>query len=213
MASDRGHSLTARTSERDLKQDRAAFIPAKGVEALGTAGICVAVGIILPLIVHSLGLPQRAILPMQFPVFLAGVLLSPVYATLVGIMTPALTSGFTGLPTYEQVLRMIPELAVYGLVTSLSLRAFPFWPGLPKRMGRMAAIAVAMIAAMILGRVAYVLSYMVFASTETMGYFMSVLIIPAIPGIIAQLILVPLAATRLERPSAPSVYDRKHRTV
>ena len=178
---------------------------------MGTAGICVALGIVLPLIVHGLGLPQRAILPMHFPVFLAGVLLSPIYATLVGIMTPALTAGFTGLPTSEQVLRMIPELAVYGLVTSLALRAFPVWPGLSKRLGRMAAIAAGMMAAMILGRAAYILAYIVFASAESLGYFVSVLITPAIPGIIAQLVLVPLAASRLEKTSAPSIYDRKHR--
>ncbi len=180
---------------------------------MGTAGICVALGVVLPWIVHSLGLPQRAILPMHFPVFLAGVLLPPLYAGLVGILAPALASGFTGMPTAEQVLRMMPELAVYGLVTSLMLRVFPVWPGLSKRFGRMAAIASAMVVAMILGRAAYVLSSMVFSTVESFDYYLPVLVMPAIPGIISQLILIPLVAGRMEKPSAPTVYDRKRGTV
>ncbi len=205
--------MNARVSERDLKSAKALPIPPKGVEALGTAGICIALGVVLPLVIHSLGLSQRAILPMHYPVYLAGVLLSPLYAGMVGILAPALSSGFTGLPTAEQVLRMMPELAVYGLATSFILRLMPVWPGVPQKFGRMAAIAAAMFGAMILGRLAYILGYTIFSGGQSLDYYVAVLVTPAIPGIIAQLILLPLIASRVEKPSAPSVYDRKQGSV
>ena len=178
---------------------------------MGTAGICVALGVVLPLVVHSLGMSPRAFLPMHFPVFLAGLLLSPVYAALVGIMTPALSSGFTGFPTTEQVLRMMPELAVYGLTTSFMLRAFPLWPGLSQRVGRLAAMATAMLAAMILGRAAYILASAVFATAENLSYYVAVLVTPAIPGMIAQLLLVPLVARKFEKPVPVAEPDPKRR--
>ena len=208
MALARGQALSSQSGDRQLKSSSDTFAPAKGVEAIGTAGICVGLGVVLPLIVHGLGLSPRAFLPMHFPVFLAGILLSPVYAGLVGIMAPALSCGFTGQPTIEQVLRMMPELAVYGAGTSLILRFLPLLPGLPRNWGRMAAMAVAMLVAMVLGRATYIAAAAVFATAENLGYYVAVLITPAIPGIIAQLLLVPVVASRIEKPSAPSVYER-----
>ncbi|HEY3294639.1 MAG TPA: hypothetical protein VGL38_04325 [bacterium] len=148
---------------------------------------------------------------MHFSVFLAGMLLSPLYAALVGIMAPALSSGFTGQPTIEQVLRMMPELAVYGLATSFMLRIVPTVPGLAARKSRMAAMALAMVVAMVLGRGAYILASAVFATAENFSYYLSVLVTPAIPGIIAQLIFIPLIASRIEKPEPVVEQDTKRR--
>lgn len=191
-------------SERGIKGEVQAFAAARGMEALGTAGICVALGIILPLFVHPFGLSPRVILPMHFPVFLAGLLLMPQYAALVGILAPALSMGLTGFPTTAQALRMIPELAVYGTVTAMMLRALPVWPGLPRAAGRMLAMATAMLVAMLAGRLAFIGISAVMSGLQTLHYYVLILITPAIPGMIAQLIVVPPIASRLEKLTHPS---------
>ncbi len=169
------------------------------MEALGTAGVCVALGIVLPFFIHPFGLAPRVILPMHFPVFLAGLLLPPFYAGMVGILTPALSSGFTGMPTTAQVMRLMPELAVYAMTASVMLRLLPVWPGLSERLGRIAAMITAMLVAMILGRIVYVLVSMAMAGIQDMNYYLMILVAPALPGIIAQLIIVPPLAYKLEQ--------------
>ena len=135
---------------------------------------------------------------MHYPIFLAGILLSPLHAALVGIITPALSMGLMGMPTSSQVMRMMPELAVYGAATSFMLRLFPVWPGLRKQVGRIAASALAILVAMIAGRLTYALASLLMTGLQGFGFYASVLIIPAIPGIIAQLILIPPLAYKLQ---------------
>jgi hypothetical protein len=175
------------------------YVPARGVEALGTAGLLVAVGVVLPLIVHSLGLPPRALLPMHLPVFLAAILLAPQYAIMVGVMAPALSSGFTGFPTTDQVLRMIPELATYAAVTSGLLHFIPSVPGLPKYTGRLSAIVLAMLVALVAGRFVYVGMATLISGFDGFGFYATIILAPAIPGMIAQLILIPVLGHRLQR--------------
>jgi len=136
---------------------------------------------------------------MHFPVFLAGMLLSPVLAAAVGALTPALSSGFTGMPTPDQAMRMIPELMTYAAVTSIILRLLPVWPQIPERIGRIASLVTAMMVAMIAGRLVYILMYAWTMGLQTAHYYLMLLVVPALPGIIAQLILVPPLAYRIQQ--------------
>jgi hypothetical protein len=187
------------TSERGIKTLRAAYPAAQGAEAWVGAVVLIAVGVILPYFVHAFGGSPRILLPMHFPVLLAGALLSPVTALIVGLLTPAISMGLTGYPTAAQVTRMMPELAAYAFVTACMLRLLPLWPGLSERAGRIAAIAVAILVAMIVGRLLYVASYVLTVGPESARFFATVLISPAVPGIIAQLVIVPPLAARLQR--------------
>jgi hypothetical protein len=199
MAATHGSAARSRLRETAEPTAQERYVPAHGTEALGTAGVCIALGIVLPFFVHPFGISPRVILPMHFPVFLAGVLLSPWYAALVGVMAPALSSGFTGMPTAAQVIRLIPELATYGALTSLLLRLFPVVPGLPERSGRIGAIALAMLVAMIAGRLVYVGVSALTAGLEELNFYLLILVLPGIPGMVAQLILVPPLAYRLQK--------------
>ena len=187
------------TSERGFKPLRGAYPTAQGVEAWVGALVLIAAGVILPYFVHAFGASPRVLMPMHFPVLIAGVLLSPLAAALVGLLTPAISMGITGYPTSAQVMRMMPELAAYAAVTSGMLRLLPLWPGLSERAGRIAAIAVAVAVAMIVGRLVYVAFYALTAGPESLRFFTAVLISPAVPGIIAQLVIVPPLADRLHR--------------
>lgn len=185
--------------EEHSKSRTAKFAPAHGVEALGVGAACIALGIVLPFFVHPFGLSPRVILPMHFSMFLAGMLLPPALAAAVGALTPALSMGLTGMPTPDQTMRMIPELVTYAVVTSVVLRLLPVWPGVPERFGRIAALVTAMIMAMIAGRLVYILMSAWMMGIQTANYYLMLLVVPALPGIIAQLILVPPLAYRIQQ--------------
>lgn len=199
MATTQPSAMYSATSERGIKSLRAAYPTAQGVEAWVAAVVLIAAGVILPYFVHAFGASPRVLMPMHFPVLVAGVLLSPIAAAVVGLMTPAISMGLTGYPTSAQVMRMMPELAAYAAVTSVMLRLLPLWPGLSERAGRIAAIAVAVAVALIAGRLVYVAFYVMTVGTESLRFFTAVLISPAVPGIIAQLVIVPPLADRLQR--------------
>jgi hypothetical protein len=175
------------------------YAPAKGVEALGSSAIFMAVGLAIAYFTHLAGFSVRAILPLHFAPLLAGLTLSPIFALMVGVLTPALSYGLTGFPTMAQVMRMVPELAAYGLITSLMLKVLPVVPRLPERLGRLTAMMVAMLAAMVVGRLIYIVLYMAASGPETLGYFTMILLAPAWPGIIAQLVLLPPLAGKFLR--------------
>jgi hypothetical protein len=186
-------------SDRGRKVQVEPYKAAQGIEALGTAGLCIALGIVLPYFVHPFGLSPRILLPMHFPIFLAGLLLSPLHAAIVGVLTPALSMGLTGMPTADQVMRMMPELAAYAAVTSVMIRLLPKIPGLSVSLGRIAAMIVALLVAMIVGRLIYVAIAVMMAGYEGFSFYFMVLISPALPGIIAQFVLVPAFAYRIQK--------------
>ena len=174
------------------------YAPARGVEAIGVGATCIALGILLPLFVHPLGISPRVVLPMHFPVFLAGMLLPLPLAAAVGALTPALSAGFTGMPTPDQALRMIPELAAYAVVTALMLRVMPIFPLANDRWGRIIALVTAMFVAMIAGRFVYIMISAWMIGLSSAHYYLMVLVVPALPGIMAQLMLVPPLAYRVQ---------------
>ncbi len=166
---------------------------------MGVGGTCIALGIVLPFFIHPFGLSPRVILPMHFPVFLAGMLLSPALAAAVGALTPALSSGLTGMPTPDQAMRLIPEMVTYAAVTSAILRLIPVWPKLPEKTGRVASLVTAMLIAMTAGRLVYILVSAWMMGLQSASYYVTLLLIPALPGIAAQLIIVPPLAFRIQQ--------------
>jgi len=84
------------------------------------SGLLLALGIIIPIAFHVLGAAGKIFLPMHLSVLVAGYLLPPVNALVVGLLTPFLSSVLTGMPiTYPIMPIMVVELGTYGLVISL----------------------------------------------------------------------------------------------
>ncbi len=86
---------------------------------LTIASLMIALGIILPLLTHSIA-AGPVLLPMHIPVIIAGFILKPKFALLVGVLTPILSSVLTGMPpSFPMLPVMIFELGTYALVTSI----------------------------------------------------------------------------------------------
>ncbi len=158
------------------------------------AAVCLAMAMVLPFVTGNIPDIGNMLCPMHLPVLLCGFLCGAPWGVAVGATAPLLRSLIFSRPRlYPYALAMMCELAVYGLVSGLLYRVFP------KKMGY---LYLSLIIAMLSGRVAGGLAQWVllgFAHEDIWGYFVTEYFVLAWPGILAQLILVPLVVLALER--------------
>lgn len=157
-----------------------------------TAAILLAIAIVLPMAFHLTGVNGTILSPMHIPVLLAGLLLGPSLGLIVGILSPILNSMITGMPQVPFLWVMVVELGLYGLITGL----------LYKKSGM--KLMPSLIISMILGRLGGALSILLF--TKTFGFklpspsiFLKGATITALPGIIIQIVLIPILVNIYEK--------------
>lgn len=158
------------------------------------AALCVALGVVLPVAVHGIPNAGSVLLPMHLPVLLCGLLCGPAYGLACGVLTPLLSSLITSMPPAAMLPSMICELAVYGLVAGLMILII--------RTGSQAAnVYISLVAAMLLGRVVYgVVNALVFRAGEySLQMWLTASFVTALPGIIIQLVLLPLVVLALRK--------------
>ncbi|MCQ4923502.1 ECF transporter S component [Tissierella carlieri] len=148
------------------------------------AGLLLAIGVIIPTIFHTTGIPGNIFLPMHVPVLIGGFLLPPYLALLLGMLTPILNSLITGMPPlFPMAVIMIFELGIYGLVASILYRKLE----LPS----VVALIISMIAGRIMaGLVVFILAAFFAIEMDPMTFVIGG-VTTGIPGIIIQLVLVP----------------------
>jgi niacin transporter len=144
----------------------------------------IAIGIVLPQLFHLFGGPElgKILLPMHIPVLLGGLLLGPRNGILIGIVS-VLAGFMLGMPTFPIMPFMVIELGIYGFATGyLVKKNVPVYP--------------ALLSAMIIGRVvsmlAMILSVQVLGITLPPVFGTVALFIPGIPGMILQIVLIPI---------------------
>lgn len=156
----------------------------------------IALGIILPFITMQIPRIGNMLLPMHIPVLLCGFICGAPYGFIVGLITPLLRSVLIGMPLMvPMAVCMAPELAVYGLVTGLLYE---------KLRTRSFKIYISLISAMILGRIAWGLVSLgvyslLLGDSFTWKLFVTNGFVNAVPGIVIQLILIPIIVTTLKR--------------
>ncbi len=158
------------------------------------AGLCVALGVVLPVAVHSIPNAGNILLPMHIPVLLCGLICGPWHGLGCGILTPVVSGIITGMPSPAYLPPMTAELAAYGLISGLCIR-------LIKGKNDTARVYCALIAAMIAGRIAYgMMNALIFRAGEySMELWLSGTFITAAPGILVQLIVIPIIILALKK--------------
>lgn len=156
--------------------------------------LCIAIGLLLPQLVKfvPVAYPGAVLLPMHIPVLVCGFLCGWRFGAVSGIVTPMLASLLTGMPPlFPNAVSMMFELATYGLLTGL----------LYKLTNR--KIFLTLIGAMLGGRIVLgLVNALLFSIADNvygLAIFISGAFITALPGIIIQLILVPIIIRSLER--------------
>ena len=166
----------------------------KQTKNLVIAGLCIALALVLPMAFHAIPNAGSIFLPMHIPVLLCGLVCGPVYGLACGVLSPLLSSLATGMPPAAILPSMLCELATYGLTAGLFARYIKIKP-------RMAGLYVQLILAMLCGRaVNGVLNALIFsAGSYSMQVFVTAAFVKALPGIVIQLVLLPLLVLLLEK--------------
>lgn len=171
------------------------------VKKITISAVCVALCYVLPVAFHAFGL-GTAFSPMHIPVLLCGLICGGLYGGICGILGPVLSSVLSGMPPASMLLYMVPELMVYGLVSGIGMR-------LIRTRCMYADLYLSLVGAMVLGRVvggvARAILYLgggeAFSLTVwAAGYFVGTL-----PGILCQLIVLPVLVITLMKVRAISV--------
>jgi len=150
---------------------------------------------LLPMVTGHVPQVGNMLCPMHFPILLCGFVLGGPWGLAVGFVAPLLRSVLFGMPPmFPIAVSMAFELAAYGLVSGL------VWRRVKHTLPMMyAALVTAMVAGrLVWGAVRFVLAGLT-GSSFPFSAFLSGALLTAVPGIIAQLILIPLILTALQK--------------
>lgn len=157
------------------------------------AAVMIALGIVLPMTFHSFPDGGKVFLPMHIPVMVGAFFLPWTWAIAVGALTPILSFLLTGMPPLApmpMVIIMVFELMTYALIISLLRKKVlkqkkwysPIWAMIP-----------AMVAGRIIaGLVLFLLLQIYLPMKINPLIFVSGGITTGLPGIIAQIIIIPI---------------------
>jgi len=159
------------------------------------SGLFIAIALLLPFLTAQNPVLGRRLLPMHLPVLLCGFVCGWPYGLIVGLVSPVFRSLLFGMPPmFPTAVAMSFELAAYGCITGLLHRLLP---------KNNVNIFVSLISAMIGGRIVWgivsVILYGLSKSTFTWQIFVTGAFIDAIPGIVLQIILIPIIVVALKR--------------
>lgn len=159
------------------------------LKKLVISALLLALGLVLPTFFHLFG-AGSVMLPMHIPVLICGLACGSPYGAACGLILPYLSSILTGMPPlYPVAVSMSLELCVYGLVTGLLFRGFK------------SNIYVALVGGMLCGRaisgVANAILMGVAGKPYGLTAFLTSSFVTGLPGIIIQLIVVPVVVVLL----------------
>ena len=163
---------------------------------LTTSAICLALALLLPFVTGQIQQIGNMLLPMHLPVFLCALICGWQYGTAVGFILPLMRSAIFGMPPMmPTAVAMAFELATYAFVAGF-LYSRARW-----QCTRM--LYRSLIIAMLAGRAVWAAAMMVLMGLSGGGFtwrmFLSGAFLNAIPGILLQLILIPMIMVALDR--------------
>lgn len=159
------------------------------------AAMFLALALVLPLLTGQIPQVGNALCPMHIPVLLCGFFCGPWYAAAVGFIAPLLRFLIFGMPPLMPTgIAMCFELLTYGLVAALLYKSLP---------GKKGFVYVSLAGAMLAGRLVWgcarVILFGLGKSAFGRAAFVSGAFVNAIPGIILQIVLIPVIVMALRR--------------
>ncbi len=154
-----------------------------------------ALALLLPFLTGQIPRIGNALCPMHLPVLLCGFFCGPWYGLTVGLIAPLLRFVLFGMPPLMPTgVAMCFELAAYGLTSGILYRVLP---------RKKPYIYVALTGAMLAGRVVWGIVEIILFGFGNSGFgwaaFMSGAFLNAVPGIIVQIVLIPVLVMALEK--------------
>ncbi len=159
------------------------------------AALFLALAYVFPFLTGQIPEIGSMLCPMHIPVLICGMLCGWQWGLAVGFVAPIIRSATLGMPPmFPTALCMAFELAAYGAVSGIMRKLLP---------AKKIYIYVSMIVAMIVGRIVWgtVMYFGVMATGGNFGMslFWAGAVTNAIPGIILQILLVPVIVMVTEK--------------
>lgn len=167
----------------------------KFIVNIALSGMFLALAYVMPFLTGQIYEIGKMLCPMHIPVLLCGFVCGAPYGLIVGAVAPILRSLTLGMPVlFPSATAMAFELAVYGLMAGILYKALP-----KKKIN----IYISLVGAMVIGRIVWgfvMFCIMGFNLNEFgLSAFWAGAVVNAIPGIILQIILIPIVIILLEK--------------
>lgn len=160
------------------------------------AALFLALGYVLPFLTGQVKEIGSMLCPMHLPVLLCGFICGPIWGVAVGFVVPLLRSLTLGMPIlFPTAVCMAFELAAYGLISGL-MRKF-----LPRNKPYIyCSLLISMIVGRLIWGAAMFICVGINGGSFTFATFLAGAITNAIPGIIIQIILIPIIVMVIDNP-------------
>ena len=168
------------------------------------SALFLALAYVLPFLTGQLPEIGAMLCPMHLPVLLCGFICGWPWGLVVGIVSPLLRSMLTGgfPPMFPTAVCMAFELAAYGAVSGLMHKLLP-----KKKIYIYCSLIVAMIAGRIIWGAAMFVCLGISGGAFTMAAFIAGAVTNAVPGIVVQIVLVPVLVMLLDNPKFLKLRD------
>ncbi len=173
------------------------------------AALFLGLGLVLPFLTGQIQSIGNMLLPMHLPTFLCGLICGWQYGLTVGFVLPLLRSLLFTMPVmYPAAIAMAFELATYGFTVGF-IYSRSRWKCI-KTLYR--AMLVAMVAGRVVWGVAQAILLGFGSKAFTVSAFVSGAVLNAVPGIILQLVLIPLIMVALNKAKLVPLFKKKGET-
>ena len=167
----------------------------KNTKKMILSALFLALAFVLPFLTGQIPEFGAMLCPLHIPVLLCGFICGWPYGLVVGFTAPLFRSFVLGMPPILTALAMAFELAAYGAVSGIMHRLLP---------KKKPYIYVSLLTAMVVGRLAWgAATLLILASsggTFTFSAFLMGAVLGALPGILVQIVLIPLLVMALSKP-------------
>ena len=165
------------------------------VKILVLAALFLALALVLPFLTGQIPEIGSMLCPMHIPALLCGFFCGWPWGLAVGLIAPVLRSLIFGMPPmFPVAVCMSAELAAYGTVSGA------LYAKLPRSRG---SVYISLLTAMVAGRLVWGAARFLCAGLDAsafgLGAFWAGAVTTAIPGIVVQILLVPVLVMTLKK--------------
>ena len=170
---------------------------------MSLAALFLALAYVMPFLTGQIPEIGSMLCPMHLPVLLCGFICGWPWGLVVGLIAPIFRSLTLGMPPiYPTAVCMAFELAAYGAIAGVLHKLLP---------KKKPFIYCSLITAMIVGRLVWGVAMYVCMGIRggsfTLSAFLSGAIVNAVPGIIVQIVLIPILVMLLDNPKVLKFKD------
>lgn len=168
------------------------------VKTMVLAALFLAMALVLPFLTGQIPEIGSMLCPMHIPALLCGFFCGWPWGLAVGLIAPILRSLIFGMPPmFPVAVCMSAELAAYGAVSGFLYSRMP---------RNKASVYISLLAAMVAGRMVWGIARFLCAGLDPSAFgiaaFWAGAITTALPGIILQIVLIPVLVMALKKHTA-----------